>query len=128
MSQGRGDLGPGSYSLLWFLHSKSRFKRLRLSLQYKTCVHGEGERAYIGYAPHYIFALKKSVFADVDNCLGHFAEFRCPLCRISMPTLPKKIRQNGQGRDTLPNSAKWVSANCPIFSTRAVLISSHKEL
>ena len=33
MSQGRGDLGPGSYSLLWFLHSKSRFKRLRLSLQ-----------------------------------------------------------------------------------------------
>ena len=32
-----------------------------------------------------------------------------------MPTLPKKNRQNGQGRDTLPNSAKWVSANCPIF-------------
>ena len=48
----------------------------------------EGERAYIGYAPHYIFALKKSVFADVDNdkCLAHFAEFRCPLCRIPMPT------------------------------------------
>ena len=36
---------------------------------------GEGERAYIGYAPHYIFALKKSVFADVDNCPAHFAEF-----------------------------------------------------
>ena len=33
MSQGRGDLGPGSYSLLWFLHSKLRFKRQRLSLQ-----------------------------------------------------------------------------------------------
>ena len=32
-----------------------------------------------------------------------------------MPTLPKKNQQNGQGRDTLPNSAKWVSANCPIF-------------
>ena len=32
MSQGRGDLGPGSYSLLWFLHSKLRFKRQRLSL------------------------------------------------------------------------------------------------
>ena len=28
----RGDLGPGSYSLLWFLHSKLRFKRQRLSL------------------------------------------------------------------------------------------------
>ena len=71
---------------------------------------GEGERAYIGYAPHYIFALKKSVFADVDNCLAHFAEFRCPLCR-------KKILQNRQGRDTLPNLAKWVSENCPIFPT-----------
>ena len=34
MSQGRGDLGPGSYSLLWFLHSKLRFKRPRLSLQF----------------------------------------------------------------------------------------------
>ena len=34
MSQGRGDLGPGSYSLLWFLHSKLRFKRQRLSLHY----------------------------------------------------------------------------------------------
>ena len=40
-----------------------------------------------------------------------------------MPALPnsdahfaeKKVRQNGQGRDTLPNSAKWVSANCPKF-------------
>ena len=42
---------------------------------------GKGERAYIGFAPHYIFALKKSVFADVDNSLAHFAEFRCPLCR-----------------------------------------------
>ena len=36
----------------------------------------EGERAYIGYDPHYIFALKKSEFADVDNCLAHFTEFR----------------------------------------------------
>ena len=42
---------------------------------------GEGERAYIGYAPHYIFALKKSVFADVDNCFAHFAKLRCPLCQ-----------------------------------------------
>ena len=37
-----------------------------------------------------------------------YAEFRCPLSR-------KKVPQNGQGRDTLPNSAKWVSAKCPIF-------------
>ena len=42
---------------------------------------GEGERAYIGFAPHYTFAFKKSVFADVDNCFAHFAEFRCPLRR-----------------------------------------------
>ena len=46
---------------------------------------GEGERAYIGYAPHYIFAFKKSIYADEDNCLArigtHFAEFRCPPCR-----------------------------------------------
>ena len=39
-----------------------------------------GERAYSGYAPHYVFAFKKSVFEDVDNCLAHFAEFRCQLC------------------------------------------------
>ena len=58
--------------------------------------------------PHIIFSIPKSLFADVDSCLAHFAEFRCPLCL-------KLIRQNGQGRDTLPNSAKWVSANCPIF-------------
>ena len=49
---------------------------------------GECKRAYIGYAPHYNFAFNKSVFADVDNCLAHFAKFRCPFCRISMPTLP----------------------------------------
>ena len=47
-------------------------------------------------APHSIFAFKKSVFADVDNCLAHFAEFRCPLCRISMPVLPKKIGKMGK--------------------------------
>ena len=82
---------------------------------------GEGERAYIEYAPHYIFALKKSVFADVDNCLAHFAEFRCPLCRIPMPTLPKKkfgkmgnvgtlcrIRQNGF-RQTVPYSIRGLT-------------------
>ena len=32
MSRGRGDPGPRSHSLLWFLHSKLRFKRQRLSL------------------------------------------------------------------------------------------------
>ena len=89
---------------------------------------GEGERAYIGHAPHYILALKKSVFADVDNCLAHFAEFRCPLCRISMPILPKKVRQNGQGRDTLPNSAKWVSSNCPIFSVRLAIVADVEKI
>ena len=58
---------------------------------------GEGERAYIGYASQYIFAFEKGFC----RC----RQLPCPLCRISMPTLPKKIRQNGQGRDTLPNSA-----------------------
>ena len=57
----------------------------------------EGEHAYIGYDPHYIFVFKMSVFADEDNCFAHFAEFRCQLCRISIPTLPeKKIRKMGK--------------------------------
>ena len=73
----------------------------------------EGEHAYIGYDPHYIFVFKMSVFADEDNCFAHFAEFRCQLCRISIPTLPKKNQKNGQGRDTLPNSAKWVESPTP---------------
>ena len=37
--------------------------------------------------------------------LPNFAEFH----------FAEKNQQIGQGRDTLPSSAKWVSANCPIF-------------
>ena len=42
---------------------------------------GEGERAYTAFAPHYIFTFRKSVFADADKSLAHFAEFRCPPSR-----------------------------------------------
>ena len=60
--------------------------------------------------PHIIFSLPKSLFSQIET--------------TALPTLPnfdahfaeKKIRQNGQGRDTLPISAKWVSANSPIFT------------
>ena len=46
---------------------------------------------------------------------SHFAESFCriPLCRSIH--FAEKNRQIGQGRDILPSSAKWVSANCPIF-------------
>ena len=58
MSQGRGDLGPGSYSLLWFLHSKLRFKRQRLSLQ----IQGTTSRAAV-------LRLKEMTIVQKDHSL-----------------------------------------------------------
>ena len=46
--------------------------------------------------PTFFFRFQKVCFADVENCLAHFAEFRCPLCRISKPTLPKKVSKMGK--------------------------------
>ena len=58
--------------------------------------------------PTLYFRSQKSVFADVDNCLAHFAEFRCPLCRKKFGKMGKvgtlcRIRQNGF-RQTVPYS------------------------
>ena len=70
---------------------------------------GEGDRAYI---MHYVFALKKSVFADVDNCLAHFAEnfdahfaeFRCPLCRKKIGKMFRQTVPYSSEEDQLSNS------------------------
>ena len=64
--------------------------------------------------PHIIFSFSKCLFLQMKttalptlpNFGANFAEFRFPLCR-------KKNQKNGQGRDTLPNSAKWVESPTP---------------
>ena len=46
-------------------------------------------------------------FAETQFAVTKFAE--------SVRQFADFFRQTGQGRNSLPNSANWVSANCPIF-------------